>query len=115
MKKGVLIAIICILIIIAFFVIYSLIFGEKFSNYKLINIEGGDFVESAGYYEGNLYFQNLETGEEYSIFTCSESWDWVVKEDCYSINKADVEKNIEEHKFSSALSGCYVGTLNKCE
>lgn len=80
---------------------------------KLIKITGGNFVPSAGYYEGRLLLSDTATNKEYSIFACSQSWDWVKESACYKFNPAEVNKNIEQHRRSAELSGCYVGSLDE--
>ncbi len=80
---------------------------------KLISITGGDFVPSAGYYEGKLILSDITTGKEYPIFACSESWNWVKESSCYKLNPEEVNENVEQHKFSAELSGCYVGSLEE--
>jgi len=85
----------------------------EFVTAKLISIIGGDFVPSAGYYEGKLVLSDITTGKKYPIFVCSKSWDWVKEGSCYKFNLDEVNENIEQHKFSAELSGCYVGTLEQ--
>lgn len=85
----------------------------KFVTAKLISITGGDFVPSAGYYEGKLILSDITTGKEYPIFACSESWNWVKESSCYKLNPEEVNENVEQHKFSAELSGCYVGSLEE--
>ena len=80
---------------------------------KLSSITGGDFVASAGYYEGKLILSDIQNGTAYSIFACSKNWGWVKENSCYKFNPEEVNTNIEQHKFSSELSGCYVGSLEE--
>jgi len=80
---------------------------------KLISITNSGFVPSANYYEGQLILSNTITKEEYSIFACSTSWDWVKQDSCYKFNPDEVNKNIDGHKMSAELSGCYVGSLEE--
>ena len=82
---------------------------------RLINVVGGDFVESAGYYEGMLTLKDVDSNEEYSIFACAEDWSWVEENSCYKFSPSEVEENVESHKMSAQLSGCYVGTLEKAD
>ncbi len=86
---------------------------SEFVTAKLISITGGDFVPSANYYEGELNLSNTVTGKKYSIFVCSTSWDWVKQNSSYKFNPDEVNKNIESHKYSAELSGCYVGSLEE--
>ena len=86
---------------------------SEFVTAKLVSVEGGVFVPSAGYYEGELTLSDVRTGKEYSIFVCSKSWDWVKENACYRFSPIEVNKNIEQHKLSSELSGCYVGSLDE--
>jgi len=86
---------------------------------KLVNIEpasdgitGSNYISSAGYFEGRLYLNNQDTGEEYNLFVCTKDWSWVKEGMCYNLNLDDINTNIESHKFSSELSGCYVGILD---
>ncbi len=85
----------------------------KFVTAKLISITGGDFVPSAGYYEGRLILSDIATREEYSIFACSKSLNWVKEDSCYKFSPDEVNENIEQHKYSAELNGCYVGTLEQ--
>ncbi|MCK4589889.1 MAG: hypothetical protein KAT77_05565 [Nanoarchaeota archaeon] len=78
---------------------------------KLVEISGGGFVEAAGYYEGTLKLRGVGDDEEYTIFACSKSWDWVKQDGCYKFDKSEVDKNVDNHKFSAELSGCFVGRL----
>lgn len=80
---------------------------------KLVSVTGGDFVESGGYYEGMLKLGDTKTNEEYSIFACSKDWSWVEEGNCYKFSPFAVNKNIEQHKYSTELSGCYVGLLEQ--
>jgi hypothetical protein len=81
---------------------------------KLIGVNGGEFVQSAGYYEGTLQLVYGGDGT-YSFLVCSNSWNWVKKGSCYRFNPEEVYKNIELNKQSSELSGCYVGTLDRVD
>jgi hypothetical protein len=115
---------ITILLIIVVVLAYLLFFKksdnqeEKIVVAKLINVEpaddgnGSNYIPSAGYFEGRL-FLSQETGEDYEIFVCSEDWSWVELDSCYEVNLDDVNANVESHKFSAELSGCYVGALAK--
>jgi len=85
----------------------------EFVTAKLTSVKGGDFVSSADYYEGELILTNIITGKEYSLFVCSKSWNWVKEGSCYKFSPAEVNENIEQHKYSAELSGCYVGTLEQ--
>jgi hypothetical protein len=78
---------------------------------KIVNITGGDFVPSADYYEGLLKLQDIKISEIYSIFLCTKNWSPIKMNSCYQFNISEVNENIESHKFSAELSGCYVGTL----
>jgi len=80
---------------------------------KLMLVEGGNFSSFSNYYEGRLTLLNTITGESYSIFTCSDSWDWVKKDSCYRFDINGVNKKIESNKYSAELSGCYVGSLEE--
>lgn len=88
-------------------------FNNDFVTAKLVNISGGNLSRAAGLYEGKLTLVDVNMGEEYSIFTCIDSWDWVKLNSCYFFNNSLVKANIENHKYSMELSGCYVGTLNE--
>jgi len=80
---------------------------------RLISIEGGSFVDAAGYYEGTLKLKEIKTDKEYSIFVCTKDWSWVELNSCYNFNLSEIENNIESHKYSAELGGCYVGKLEK--
>ena len=82
---------------------------------KLVSIIGGNFVASAGYYEGKLTLSDTKDGKEYSIPACSKNWDWVKEGSCYQFSPAEVNKNIDQHKYSAELSGCYIGILTQVE
>ncbi len=122
MKKNVIwIGVILVVLIIVFLFIFV---GQKLQvwgnsndllKYKLITIEGGNFVDSANLYEGNLIFENVENKESYFVFVCSDDWLWVQLNACYKINVNEVERNIKEHKYSAELSGCFVGNLQKVD
>ncbi|MCX8193865.1 MAG: hypothetical protein N3G19_00660 [Candidatus Pacearchaeota archaeon] len=58
-----------------------------------------------------LKLEDVKTKEEYLIFACSREWNWVKLNSCYVFNFTEVKENIERHKMSMELSGCYVGTL----
>lgn len=85
----------------------------EFITAKLINITGGDFTPSAQYYEGRLILSYRITGKQITIFVCSESWDWVKQDSCYRFDPNKVNENIEQHKYSAELSGCYIGSLEE--
>jgi len=80
---------------------------------RLDSFTGGDFVPSAGYYEGQLELSDTTTNEKHSIFACSKSWDWVKKGHCYRFSPEEVNENIKQRMFSAELSGCYVGSLEE--
>jgi hypothetical protein len=85
---------------------------------KINNVTGGDFVPSANYYEGTLFYncigQNCKIYiSEPSIFVCTGNWSWVKIGSCYEINDLEVQRNIQNHKYSMELSGCYVGSLKE--
>ena len=80
---------------------------------KLVNVEGGEYVESAELYEGTLTFEDIYTQKEHEIFVCTEDWSWVVEGNCYILNLPEINENIEQHRFSAELSGCYVGKLTE--
>ncbi len=80
---------------------------------NLTNITGGDYVESAGLYEGTLVFEDIETSETYSYFVCTENWSWVKLYSCYKLNLEEIQQNIDNHMHSAELSGCYVGTIEE--
>lgn len=86
---------------------------SEFVTAKLINISGGAFVSLANYYEGKLILSNTITGEKYSIPTCSTTWDWVKQNSCYKLNPNEINENLDKHKMSAELSGCYVGSLEE--
>ena len=85
--------------------------GSEFVTAKLISIT--NFTPCGSYYEGTLILSDTATGEKYSIFVCSKSWDWVKKGSCYKFSPDDINENVEHHKYSAELSGCYVGTLEQ--
>lgn len=78
---------------------------------RLTNITSVNLVESAGIYEGLLIFTDIKTGKETPLFICSKSWDFVKADNCYIWNDKNIQKNIDSHKYSAELSGCYVGEL----
>lgn len=80
---------------------------------RLIKVVNSSFDRYAGYYEGKLILLDITTGKKYSIFVCSKSWEWVKENSCYRFSPKEVNENIEQHKYSAKLSGCYVGTLEK--
>ncbi len=88
---------------------------EEFVIAKLISIgpPNGEFIQSAGLYEGELELENIETSETYSYFVCTYDWSWVKLESCYKFDPVEVQQNIDDHKFSAELSGCYVGTFEE--
>ena len=108
------VGVIAVILIIGLFVCYSRY--PKTSNVvSLVNVSGGSFVESAGLYEGSLSLKYTKTGQEYSLFVCYNSWDWVKEGSCYKFDEAEIEKNKQSHITSAELSGCYVGTLELTE
>ena len=80
---------------------------------KLISLTGGDLVSSANYYEGSLVFQDTMNMSQYNLFLCTTDWSVVKLMSCYELNLTEVAQNIESHRMSSELSGCYVGTIQK--
>jgi len=80
---------------------------------KLISVLGGDFVPSANYYEGSLVFQDTANMSQYNMFLCTTDWKVVKLNSCYSLNLTEMAQNIESHRMSMELSGCYVGTLTE--
>ena len=80
---------------------------------NLTNITGGNYVESAGLYEGNLVFENIESSETHSYFVCTKNWSWVKLHSCYKLNLEEIQQNIDSHMQSAELSGCYVGTIEE--
>ena len=87
---------------------------SKIVTARLDQVTGGDFVPSAGYYEGELELTDTK-GKAYSIFACSKSWDWVKKGHCYRFDPEEINENIKQRMFSAELSGCYVGNLEEVE
>ncbi len=79
---------------------------------KLVNLTGGEYIPSAGYYEGRLDLTDTATGKVYPIFVCSRNWDWVKNDSCYEFSPEVVDANIDLHQYSMELSGCFVGNLN---
>lgn len=76
-----------------------------------VNESGGNFVPSAGLYEGRLNLQDIkDSSVNYSIFVCNGDWSYVQRS-CYRFSPSKVEKGIEALKFSMELSGCYSGVL----
>ncbi len=80
---------------------------------KLVNVTHAEFVQSAGYYEGELVLVDVKTGKNYSVPACSKSWGWVKLGACYEFDPNEVNQSIGERKYSAELSGCYVGTLKQ--
>jgi len=80
---------------------------------KLTSVTGGNLSQSAGYYEGSLVFQDISNMTEYNMFLCTGNWSVVKLNSCYNLNLTEIAQNVENHKFSSELSGCYVGTLTE--
>jgi len=81
---------------------------------KLVSDDGkNNFVESAGYYEGNIVLKDVITGKDYSTFVCSQKRNWSKEGDCYEFNLEDVQENIDLHKYSAELSGCYIGEFKQ--
>ena len=79
---------------------------------KLTNFEDFGFVQSAGMYEGRLTLIDVNNNTQYIIGPCTQDkLDWVVNDSCYRFNITEVNNNIESHRMSMELSGCYVGTL----
>jgi hypothetical protein len=101
-----------ILVVIGF-CFHKINFQENIIIVKLVNATSWGYVESAGYYGGILDFVDIKTSKNYSINPCSKDWSWVKEGSCYEINLREVNQNIESHKYSMMLSGCYVGTLNQ--
>ena len=112
MKKNIIIGI-GIVVILSIVILVFLLPQSETTKYQLISISGGDFIELAGYYEGSLNFVNVETQEEYSVFVCTEDWDWVVQDNCYNLDKTKIQENLESHISSGVLSGCFVGTFEE--
>ena len=116
MKKGVIVGVIVLIIIISIGVYYltrPVIEADDFRIVKLVGIEGGNFVDSVGYYEGTLNFVDVIDNRDYSIFACSKSWDWVKEGNCYKYDITAIKNNVESQRYSMELSGCYVGTLTE--
>lgn len=107
------IGIVFLLIFILIYIPQKIYTPPKVVTAKLTLIEGGDFSDAAGYYEGQLTLLNTITGESYQIFACSKSWDWVKKDSCYKFDINGVNKKIESVRQSAELSGCYVGSLQE--
>ncbi|MEM5829434.1 MAG: hypothetical protein QW040_02015 [Candidatus Aenigmatarchaeota archaeon] len=85
---------------------------------QLIEVKGGSFSESSGYYGGELILTDISTRQfNYSFSVCSKNWSWVRKNSCYELNLSDIKKNIEGHIYSAELSGCYIGSFKEvsCE
>ena len=85
---------------------------------RIINVTGGDFNNASNYYEGTLFYdcigQNCKIYiMEPSIFVCTENWSWVKVGSCYEINDLEVQRNIQAHKYSAELSGCYIGSFEE--
>ncbi|HDI03088.1 MAG TPA: hypothetical protein ENF67_00930 [Candidatus Pacearchaeota archaeon] len=111
-----------IIVIVAILMLLSIVVKQQVSNIstepefvkaKLIKVINSSFDRYAGYYEGKLILLDIKTGKKYSIFVCSKSWDWVKENSCYKFSPKEVNENIEKHKYSAELSGCYVGTLEE--
>lgn len=115
MEEKLSIGAVAIIIVIVLLLIYS----QKQTNYssnrisKLVNVTGGGFVESAKYYEGELKFVDTKNNGEYSIFLCTKDWSWIKEGYCYKLNLSEIEENVNNHKYSMELSGCYVGILQQ--
>lgn len=84
---------------------------------RLINITDAAFSDSSGYYEGRLKLKDIKTNEERWISPCAKDWSWVKEGACYRFNSTEVKRNVESHRYSAELGGCYVGTLEQinCE
>jgi len=82
---------------------------------KLTGTDGGSFVESAGFYEGMLQLTDIKTNNRYIVSTCTQDWSWVKIDSCYKLNLKEINTNMESHKYSAELSGCYVGRLESVE
>ena len=95
--------------------------AEKDVTARLVSIEpsvnstGGNFDPFSNTYQSKLNLVNIDSNKEYSIYVCKEEWDWVEKGACYHFDYTEVKKNIESYLRSMALSGCYVGVLEKVD
>jgi len=111
-----------ILLIFAVILLSLLVIGAGCSNpgvqsdvvkMRLVGITGGNFSESNGYYTGVLTFMNVVQGTGYPMVLCTTDWSVVKLMSCYSLNLTEIAQNVESHRMSSELSGCYVGTIQK--
>lgn len=95
--------------------------ADKFStdnivNTKLIKIAiatGGDadngYVKSAGYYEGNLIFEDTATRKQYHVFLCVKKWPDLKLNSEYILNSTQLSNGLRPN---GELAGCYIGDLN---
>ncbi len=73
----------------------------------LVQVSGGEYVPSAGYYEGSLVFQNVHTAQQYTVFYCAKEWSFTIGQR-YAIDPPYIASHVSR---SAELSGCYTQKL----
>ena len=73
----------------------------------LVQVNGGEYVPSAGYYEGSLVFQNVRTAQQYTVFYCAKQWTFAIGQQ-YAIDPTYIASHVSR---TAELSGCYTQKL----
>jgi hypothetical protein len=74
---------------------------------KLLSVEGGTYVQSAGYYQGTLQFIDIKNGNPYHLFSCLKKWPVYKIGTYYYLDLNDLKNT----SHSAENSGCYTKEL----
>jgi hypothetical protein len=93
------------------FLIYVVVIQREHSvKVKLISVSGGEYLQTAGFYEGELLFEDIDTGIRYNVEPCLKYWPKFNINSMYSLNLTALKKHTRTNGY---LTGCYLGELDE--